>query len=47
LTTKSALLRQESRGAHIREKFPKESSDWQAHIVWVKDKDEPFIEKVD
>ncbi|NIS09322.1 MAG: hypothetical protein GWO07_11285, partial [Candidatus Dadabacteria bacterium] len=33
LITKSALLRQESRGAHIREKFPNESKAWQAHIV--------------
>jgi L-aspartate oxidase len=46
LITKSALCREESRGAHFREKFPKENTDWQAHIVWTKDKPEPFIEKV-
>jgi L-aspartate oxidase len=33
LITKSALLRTESRGAHIREDFPKEDPLWEAHIV--------------
>ena len=46
LITKSALYREESRGAHIREKFPHENQDWQSHIVWQKDKPEPFIEKI-
>lgn len=30
-TLKSAIARQESRGAHYREDFPVERSDWQAH----------------
>ena len=46
LITKSALCREESRGAHIREKFPEESNSWQSHIVWEKDKPEPFIERI-
>jgi succinate dehydrogenase/fumarate reductase flavoprotein subunit len=34
LITKSALLREESRGAHIREDFSKQSIKWQKHINW-------------
>jgi len=34
LITKSALLREESRGAHIREDFSNESSKWLKHINW-------------
>ena len=34
LITKSALLREESRGAHIREDFSSESSKWHKHINW-------------
>ena len=34
LITKSALLREESRGAHIREDFSSNSSKWLKHIVW-------------
>jgi len=44
LITKSALRREESRGAHIREKFPQESDDWQKHIVWQKDSPAPVFE---
>lgn len=47
LITKSTLCREESRGAHIREKFPDEDIKWQAHIVWSKDKEDPSIEKFD
>ncbi len=46
LITKSALCREESRGAHIREKFPEENKDWQVHIVWNKNSAEPSIEKI-
>ncbi|NKQ41668.1 MAG: FAD-binding protein [Sulfurovum sp.] len=31
-TLKSAIMRQESRGAHYREDFPIERTDWQKHI---------------
>ena len=34
LITKSALLREESRGAHMREDFSSESDKWLKHIDW-------------
>jgi L-aspartate oxidase len=34
LITKSALLREESRGAHMREDFSSESDKWLQHIDW-------------
>ena len=34
LITKSALLREESRGAHIREDFSSQSNKWLKHINW-------------
>jgi len=34
LIAKSALLRKESRGTHIREDFPNEDPAWKVHIVW-------------
>ena len=34
LMTETALLRQESRGAHFRTDFPKSSPSWQKHIVF-------------
>ena len=42
LITKSALIRKESRGAHIRQDFPAEDPRWIAHIIWKKDH-EPVI----
>jgi L-aspartate oxidase len=36
LITESALLREESRGAHFRTDFPKTSLDWQKHIIFKK-----------
>ncbi len=42
LIARSALIRTESRGAHIREDFPNEDPSWEAHIVLKKDS-EPLI----
>ncbi|MFH0768497.1 MAG: L-aspartate oxidase [Chloroflexota bacterium] len=36
LMTESALLREESRGAHFRSDFPQTSPRWQRHIVFTK-----------
>lgn len=46
LITKSALVREESRGAHIREKFPDESPKWERHIIWNKSSLKPSVEKI-
>jgi L-aspartate oxidase len=37
LMAETALLREESRGAHFRTDFPNSSSDWQKHIVFKTD----------
>lgn len=44
LIAKSAFIRTESRGAHIREDFPNEDPLWEAHIVLKKDS-EPLVVK--
>ena len=36
LVTESALLREESRGAHFRSDFPQSLPQWQRHIVFTK-----------
>jgi L-aspartate oxidase len=36
LATETALLREESRGAHFRSDFPQSSPEWQRHIVLAK-----------
>jgi L-aspartate oxidase len=43
LITKSALLREESRGGHIREDFQQENPDFRLHIVQQKDQGTLFI----
>jgi L-aspartate oxidase len=45
LIARSALLRTESRGTHIREDFPDEDPFWQAHIV-LKTGSDPEVVKV-
>ncbi|MGH7890316.1 MAG: hypothetical protein ACRENF_07165 [Thermodesulfobacteriota bacterium] len=42
LIAESALLREESRGAHIREDFPDEDPKWKAHII-LKKSSKPLI----
>ena len=44
LICRSALLRTETRGAHIREEYPEQYPRWKAHIVLHKGR-EPYIEK--
>lgn len=44
LMARSALLRKESRGTHIREDFPAEDPQWKAHIVWKRDSEPMIIE---
>jgi len=39
LMVEAALLRQESRGSHFREDFPKTTPDWEKHIILVKEED--------
>ncbi|WP_372776264.1 L-aspartate oxidase [Mangrovibacterium sp.] len=43
LITRSALLRKESRGGHIREEFKKEDPDLRVHIVFQKGKNTAYI----
>ncbi len=43
LIAQSALLREESRGGHIREDFRKECAMWRKHIVQQKDKEVEFF----
>lgn len=45
LISRSAIIREESRGGHIREDFPEENSAYRAHIVQQKGMD-PFYEPV-
>ena len=39
----AALLRQESRGVHLRSDFPAENPDWQKHIAFQKGKEPRFL----
>lgn len=43
LIIKSALLRKESRGGHIREEYKQEDPDYRVHIIQQKDKNPEFI----
>jgi len=44
LISKSALIREESRGGHIRGDFQKENPDFRVHIIQKKDCEPTFIE---
>lgn len=46
LIIKSTLERKESRGSHIREKFPHEDPEWECHLIWNKNKKEPSKEVI-
>ena len=45
LVAKSALIREESRGAHYRSDYPKTRDEWKKSIVLNKDKDIRFIRR--
>jgi len=44
LISSSALIREESRGGHIRDDFQKENPDFRVHIIQQKDKEPKFTE---
>ena len=43
LITRSALLRKESRGGHIREEYKQEDPDFRVHIIFQKDKETSYL----
>lgn len=45
IISRAALKRTESRGAHFREDYPEESSDWQASILVSNRNGEIVLEK--
>ncbi len=45
LVTKSAILREESRGAHYREDCPETKEEWKKSIIFNKDKEIRFVER--
>jgi len=45
LIAKSALVREESRGVHIREDFPDENENWENHIV-IKKGEKPSLSPI-
>jgi L-aspartate oxidase len=44
LMIRAGLVRQETRGVHVRSDFPQPASPWRAHIGWRRGRDEPLLE---
>jgi len=44
LMIRAGLVRQETRGVHVRSDFPQPSDRWRAHIGWRRGRDEPLVE---
>jgi L-aspartate oxidase len=44
LMIRAGLVRQETRGVHVRSDFPQPASRWRAHIGWRRGRDEPLLE---
>ncbi|NCA11377.1 hypothetical protein EBR56_06155, partial [bacterium] len=47
LMIRAALVREETRGVHVRSDFPQRAERWRGHIAWRRGREEPIIEPYD